>query len=151
MMQKIQLDVKPERTVVRHGGSSKRIIHIILFTSKLLVNGTPPSASVANIQTMPSKMTRREVSELPCISFVRKYRAVVHNLNSSLAALRLGDADERHQLFTDGTLRFQIAFHNLVIAVMLDSKLNTVIFSWYMFLEDDTSDNQVKSIMKEVR
>ena len=44
-----------------------------------------------------------------------------------------------------------MAFHNLVIAVMVDSKLDPVIVSLCMFLEDETSDNQVKSIVKQVR
>ena len=63
----------------------------------------------------------------------------------------MGDADEWHQLFTDGTSRLHIYFHNLVIAVMVDSKLGPVIVSSFMFLEDETSDNQVKSIVNQVR
>ena len=50
-------------------------------------------------------MTGQEVTELPCINFVRQCRVVVQYMNSNLAALRLGDADEWHQLFTDGTSR----------------------------------------------
>ena len=50
-------------------------------------------------------------------------------MNSTLAALRLVDADEWHHPFTDGTSRRQIAFQNFVIAVMVDSKLDTVIVS----------------------
>ena len=82
---------------------------------------------------------------------MRKFRVVVQNLNSTLAALRLCEADEWHHLFTDGTSRRQIAFQNLVIAVMVDSKLDPVIVSSCMFLEDEMSDNQVKSIVKQLR
>ena len=115
------------------------------------MNGTPPSAVPANIKMMSSAMTGKEVTEMPCINFVQKCRVVVQNLNSTLAALRLGEADEWHQLFTDGTSQRQIYFQNLVMAVMVDSKLDPVIVSLCMFLEDETSDNQVKSIVKQVR
>ena len=115
------------------------------------MNGTPPSSVLANIQTMSAAMTGQEVTELPCINFVRKCRVVVQNMNLTLAALRLGEADEWHQLFTDGTSRRKIAFQNLVIALMVDSNLDPVIVSSCMFLEDETSENQVKSIVKQVR
>ena len=86
-----------------------------------------------------------------CINFVCKCRVVVQNLNSTIAALRLGDADEWHQIFTDVKSRRQISFQNLVVAFMLYSRLNPAIVSSCMFLEDDTSENQVKSIVKQVR
>ena len=128
-MQKIQVAIKRERTVGQHGGSSKWPVHIVLLICKLLVNSMPPYAVDAYITTMSATTTGREVNELPCINFVRKYCIVVQNLNSTLAALRLGDEDEWHQLFTDGTSRRHIAFQNLVIKVMADSKLDTVIVS----------------------
>ena len=126
-LKKIQLDIKRERTVGRHGGSSKLSLHIVLLICELLVNGTSPSAVAANIQAMSATISRRKVNELPCIDLVQKYRVVVQNLNSPLAALWLGDTYEWHQLFTDGTPRLQIAFQNLVIVVMVDSKLDPVI------------------------
>ena len=67
--------------------------------------------------------------------------------NETLSALRLGNAATFHQLFTDGTTRCQIAFQNLVIALMEDGKFNPVIVSSCMILEDETSENQVKSIV----
>ena len=67
-------------------------------------------------------------------------------MNETLAALRLGKAESWHQLFTDGTSRRQIAFQNLVIALMENGKLDPVIVSSCMVLDDETSENQVKSI-----
>ena len=93
-MQKLQLDIKRERPVGRQGGSSKWPVHIVLLICELLVNGTPPYAVPANIQTMSAAITRKEVTELHCINFVRKCCVVVQNLNSTLAALRLGEAYE---------------------------------------------------------
>ena len=114
------------------------------------MNGTPPSAVPANIQTMSSAMTGQEVTEMPCINFVRQCRVVVQNLKSTLAALRLGDADEWHQIFTDGTSSCQIDFQNLVISVMVYSNLNTVIVSSCILLEDKTYENKVKYIVNQV-
>ena len=112
---------------------------------------TPQSDVPAIIQTMSAAISGQEVTELPCINFLRQCRVVVQNMNSTLAALRLGEAYEWHQLFTDGTSQRQIAFQNLVIAVMDDSNLDPVIVYSCMFLEDETSENQVKSIVKQVR
>ena len=67
-----------------------------------------------------------------------------------LAALRLGRSTTWRQIFTDGTARRQIAFQNLVIAVMEHGKLDPVLVSSCMVLESETSDNQVKSIMDMV-
>ena len=93
-------------------------MHIVLLICKLIVNGTPPFAVAANIQKMSATMDGRKENELPCIKFVQKCRVVFQNLNFTLAALRLGDVDQWHQLFTDGTSRHHIAFQNLLIAVM---------------------------------
>ena len=84
------------------------------------------------------------------MNFVRESRIVLKNLNEMLAALRLGHSTTWRQLFTDGTARRQIAFQNLVIAVMEQGKLEPVLVSSCMVLESETSDNQVKSIMDMV-
>ena len=61
-MQKIQLAIKCEIIVGRHGGSSKWPVHIVLLIFKLLINGMPPSAVAYNIQTMSATMTGRELN-----------------------------------------------------------------------------------------
>ena len=101
-------------------------MHILLLICDIPVNGMPPSAVPGNIQTMSASMTGQEVTELPCINFVRQCCVVVQNLNSTLAALRLVEADEWHQLFTNGTSQRKIAFQNLAIAVMVDSNVDPV-------------------------
>ena len=53
-------------------------------------------------------------------------------------------------MFTDGTSRRQIAFQNLVIALMEDGTLDPVIVSSCMILENETSEMQVKSIVDMV-
>ena len=150
-MQTIKLEIKRQRSVGRHGGSRKWPVHVVLLICELLVGGTPPSAIPANIQTMSAAFTGAEATELPSINFVRQCRTVLQNINETLSALRLGQADTWHQLFTDGTTRRQIAFQNLVIALMVDGKLDPVIVSSCMILEDETSETQVRSIMNTVR
>ena len=61
-METIQLAIKRERTLGRHGGSYNWPVHIVLFIFELLVNGTPPSAVYANIQTMSATIIGREVN-----------------------------------------------------------------------------------------
>ena len=75
---------------------------------------------------------------------------ILQGLNTTLAALQLANAAEWSQLFTDGTSCQQIAFQYLVISVIEDGKLNPVIVSSCMYLEDESSDMQVKSIITEV-
>ena len=149
-MQTIKLEIKRERAVGRRGGSGKWPVHIVLLICELLVNGTPPVAVPATIQTTSAAFTGAEANELPSVNFVRQCRTVLQTLNETLSALRLGKADTWHQLFTDGTTRRQIAFQNLVIALMEDGKLDPVIVSSCMILEDETSETQVKSIVDMV-
>jgi len=149
-MTNIQFQIKRERKIGRHGGSGRWPVHIILLICELLVNGTPPSAVPANIQTTCTAFTGAETSELPSISFVRECRVVLQNLNETLSALRLGTAETWQQLFTDGTSRRQIAFQNLVIALMENGKLDPVIVSSCMVLKDETSENQVEAILDMV-
>lgn len=149
-MQTIKLEIKKQRSVGRRGGSKRWPVHIVLLICELLVNGTPPSAVPANIQTMSAAMSGAEASELPSVNFVRQCRTVLQNLNETLSALRLGNASTWHQLFTDGTTRRQIAFQNLVIGLMEDGKLDPVIVSSCMILEDETSETQVQSIVDMV-
>ena len=71
-----------------------------------------------------------------CIKFVLECCVVVNHINSTLSSLRLGDADEWRQLFTDGKPRLQIVSQNLVIEVMVDPNIYSVIVSSFMFPED---------------
>ena len=148
-MQMIQLQIKRERPLGR-GGGSRWPVHIILLICEMLVNGTPPTAIRKNIQTSSAAFTGKEAEVLPSVNFIRSCRVVLQNMNETLAALRLGKAESWHQLFTDGTSRRQIAFQNLVIALMEDGKLDPVIVSSCMVVEDETSENQVKSILETV-
>ena len=134
----------------RKGGASRWPVHIVLLICEMLVNGTPPTAVPANLQSTQAAFVGIEAKELPSVNFVRQCRTVLQNLNETLSALRLGRAENWYQLFTDGTSRRQIAFQNMVIALMEDGTLDPVIVSSCMVVEDETSDMQVKSILDTV-
>ena len=70
-MSSIQLQIKRERPVGRRGGSSKWPAHVVLLICEQLVNGTPPSAVPANIQSMCAALTGANAQELPTVLFVR--------------------------------------------------------------------------------
>ena len=53
-------------------------------------------------------------------------------------------------MFTDGTLRWQIAFQNMVIGLMEDGTLDPVIVLSCMIVKNETSEMQVKSILDTV-
>ena len=116
----------------------------------MLVNGMHPTAVSANIQSSCALFTGVEDTELPCVNFVRQCRVVGQNLNETLSAFRLGNADAWHQVFTDGTTRRQIAFQNLVIALMEDGDLDTVIVLSCMYVENETSARCLQSIIETV-
>ena len=148
--QQAALQIKRKMKIGRRGGSRTWPIDVVLVICEMLVNGTPPSAIPANIQTMSAGMYGSEVAELPSLNYVRQCRVILQGLNTTLAALRLANATEWSQLFTDGTSRRQIAFQDLVISVVEDNRLDPVIVSSCMYLEDESSDMQVKSIITEV-
>ena len=149
-MRTIQLEIKKERPVGRRGGAKRWPVHIVLLICEMLVNGTNPTAVPANIQTSCAAFTGVEAEELPSVNFVRECRVVLQNLNETLSAFRLGNATSWHQAFTDGTTRRQIAFQNLVIALLEDGDLDPVIVSSCMYVENETSEQCVQSIIETV-
>ena len=75
---------------------------------------------------------------------------VIQNLNETLSTFLLGNADSWHQFFTDGMIRRQIAFQNLVIALMEDADLDPVIVLSCLYVENETSERCVQSIIETV-
>ena len=125
-------------------------MYIVLLICKILVNGTHPTAVPANIQSSCALFTRVESTELPCVNIVRQCGLVLQNLNKTLSVFRLGNADSWHQVFTDGTTRRQIAFRNLVIVLMENGDLYPVIFLSCMYVENETSERCIQSIIETV-
>ena len=74
----------------------------------------------------------------------------LQNINKTLSAFQLGNADSWHQVFTDGTTRRQITFQNIIIALMEDGELAPIILSSCMNVENKTSERCVQSIIETV-
>ncbi|KAL7546176.1 hypothetical protein ACHAWF_015185 [Thalassiosira exigua] len=140
----IQKQIKRERQVGRRGGSSRWPVHVVLLICEMLVNGTPPSATQRNLQSMKKRLNIDDNEPPPSLNFIRECRVVVQNLNECMAAMRLGNVSTWHQMFTDGTSRRQVDFQNLVIGLMEEDELEPVIVSSCMFLETGSSEHQVK-------
>ena len=116
----------------------------------MLVNGTKPTAVLANMQTSCAAFTCVEAEDLPSINFVCKCRVVLQNLNETLSAFRLGNATSWYQAFIDGTTSRQIAFQNIIIALLEDGDLDPVIVLSCMYVENETSEQCVQSIIETV-
>ena len=84
------------------------------------------------------------------VGFVRKWRVVLHNVNETLSAFWLGNAETWHQLFTDGNSWRKIDFQNIVISLMENGGLDLVIVSSCMYVEDGILEKCVESILETV-
>ena len=116
----------------------------------MLVNGTHPTAVPDNIKSSCALFTDVKATEIPCVNFVRQCQVVIQNLNETLSAFRLGNADSWHQVFTNGTTRRKIVFQNLVIALMEDCDLYTVIVLSCMYVENETSVRCLQYVIETV-
>ena len=148
----LRIDIKRERVVGRNGngGTGRWPVRIVLLICELLVNGTAPRAVPANIRSVSETITGQPIAHSPSVNFVRQCRVVVQNLNEMLAAFCLGHAKKWRQIFTDGTSRRQVAFQNLVIGVLNGDEFESIIASSCIFLENETSAEQVEGIKKKV-
>jgi len=64
---------------------------------------------------------KEEPDELPSINFVRKCRVFVEVMGETLTAIKLANAPEWSQLWTNATTRRQIPFTALIIGVLAES------------------------------
>jgi hypothetical protein len=85
-MGNVRLEIKRERLCGRQGGAGKWSVGVVLLICELLVNGTPPSAVPAILQSTSAHIIGSEVEELPSVNFVQECCVVVQNLNEMLAA-----------------------------------------------------------------
>ena len=149
-MRTIKIKIKKEIPVGRPGGSKGWPVYVVLLICEMLVNGTHPTAVLANIQSLCVLFTVVEDTELPCDNFVRQCRVVLNYINETMSAFQLGNADLRHQFFTDGTTHRQIVFQNLVIVLMEDGDLDPFIVLSCMYGENETSERYLQSNIETV-
>ena len=53
----LKMQIKKEKTIGRRGGASRWSVHIVLLICEMLVNGTPPMAVPANLQSTQAAFT----------------------------------------------------------------------------------------------
>ena len=118
---------------------------------ELLINGTRPSAVPSCIHTVYETLYLEEPKELPCINFVRECRVLVEVMGETITAIKLANATQWSQLWTDSTTRRQIPFTALIIGVLAKSgNVDPVVVSSCIFMEDETSEMQADGIVKKV-
>ena len=113
-------------------------------------NGVPPACVRGTLQTTSAYFTGRVVTKLPSVSYVRECRFVLQILNDLLGAYKLGMNATWKQLCTDGTTRRQIGFQSLLIGLLTKKGFESVIVPSCIFMDDETSEMQVKGIEDKV-
>ena len=117
---------------------------------ELLVNGTPPSAVPLNLKTLYETLYGCDPVHTPSVSYVRYCRVLIQVIGDTITALKLGAADNWKQIFFDATTRRQVPFQAVIVALMTDGKLDPVIVSSCIFMEDETAEKTVESIEDKV-
>ena len=90
------------------------------------------------------------MTKLPSVSYVRECRTVFQILNDLLGAYKLGMNATWKQLCTDETTRRKIGFQSLVIGLLTKKVFESVILPSCIFMDDETSEMQVKGIEEKV-
>ena len=149
-MEIIRREIKKERLIGRCGGQSHWPLHICMLACELLCNGVPPTCVQETLQTTLAYFTGSVVTKLPSVSYVRECRTILQIFNDLLGAYKLGMNSTWEQLCTDGTTRQQIGFQSLVIGLLTEKGFESVIASSCIFMDDETSNMQVKGIEDKV-
>ena len=140
-----------EASKAKRGGRKRWPVWVVQMICELLVNGTTPTAVPGNIQIIYETLYGEKTDDLPTVNFVRSCRPVVEVIGETIAALKLADAANWDQLWTDATTRRQIPFTALIIGVIGNSdKINPIVLSSCIFMEDETSESQADGIVNKV-
>ena len=76
---------------------------------------------------------------------------IVQVIGETIAAIKLASAEKWDQLWTDATTQRQCPFQALIIGLMdSEKKLDPVTVSSCIFLEDETAETTVESILAKV-
>ena len=83
--------------------------------------------------------------------FVRQCRVIVQVIGETITAIKLASAENWDQLWTDATTQRQCPFQALIIGLMdSEKKLDPVTVSSCIFLEDESTETTVESILAKV-
>ena len=137
----------------KRGGRTMWPVWVVQLICELLVNGTAPTSIPVNIRTMYYTLYGKYPADEPSVSFCRECRVIVEVIGETIAALKLAHAPRWLQLWTDATTRRQIPFTALVIGLLgdgSDDKIDPVVVSSCIFMEDETAEMQAKGIVDKV-
>jgi hypothetical protein len=149
MTETVTLPTQVELNRVGRGGKWQP--WVIQYICELLVIGTPPASIPSIISTSYQMYYGKEPDEVPQISFVHQCRVIVQVIGETIAAIKLASAEKWDQLWTDATTRRQCPFQALIIGLMdSEKKLDPVTVSSCIFLEDETTETTVESILAKV-
>jgi len=140
-----------DRAAGSRGGARSWPVWVVQLICKLLVNGTPPTAIPGNIKTMYEMLYGEDAKEVPSVNFCRRCRIVVQVIGETMTALKLANSKTWKQVFTDATSRRQISFLALLIGVMdEDGRIDPVVVSSCIFMEDETSETEAQCVLDKV-
>ena len=103
--QKMKKEWTNEAATRKQGKSRHWPVWVVLLICELLVNGTPPATIPANIQTMYETLYGEPTNDLPSVSFVRSCRTIIEVMGKMITAIKLANAPNWKQLWTDTTTR----------------------------------------------
>jgi len=158
VLQKYRLDLSSrfalkrdmDRTLRQRKGAAKWPLWVVQLICELLVSGTPPTSIPSNIEILYETLYSASPKSLPSVSFVRSCRTIVQVLGETISAYKLAKDDNWKQIFFDATTRRQVPFQAVIIGLMSSDKLDPVIVSSCIFMEDETSEKQVEGILEKV-
>ena len=140
-----------DRAAGSRGGARSWPVWVVQLICELLVNGTPPTAIPGNIKTMYETLYGEDAKEVPSVNFCRRCRIVVQVIGETMTALKLANSKTWKQVFTDATSRRQISFLVLLIGVMdEDGRIDPVVVSSCIFMEDETSETEAQCVLDKV-
>ena len=147
---KVEAERKEMRLEWDGRGGGKWPTWVSQVICELLVNGTPPSAIPLNLQTLYETLYGVEPVHTPSLAHVRHCRVLIQIIGETISALKLASKDNWKQIFFDATTRRQVPFQALIIALMSDGKLDPIVVSSCIFMEDETAEKEVESIVNKV-
>ena len=132
-------------------GGAKWEMWVVQLMCELLALGVPPRAITPSIFTVYVTLHQKEPDQVPSLSYVRQCRMIMQVMAETIAAIKLGREEEWVQLSTDVTTRRHIPFQCLIVSLLgADGKIDPVLVSSCIFLDDETAETTVQSIFDKV-
>ena len=131
-------------------GAGRWSLTVTQICCELLVCGASPAAIPSIIATLYEILYGESPKDVPSIRYVLRCRVVVQVIGETLTAMKLASVKDWKQIFFDATTRRQIPFTAVIIGLMGDGKLDPVVVSSCIFLEDESADKTAEGIIDKV-